>query len=380
MDRVNEKIITFLKNPMCPKINYEIGCLSYEVGYMSQALTFLMRCTDLTEDKKMLSECFLLCSKVYCFQGNGDAFEYDAILKSLSYGLDYPEVHYIKSLYHSWRGEWEACYNTCFMAINVLKNYEPCFTPNLFSYHGKNSLMRQYELSKFKTRRYKYLTNSSDNTLFYRNSLIKLDYNYSEILQDIFVEKISKGKRNGTFLEIGANDYMLHNNTFLLEKKYDWTGVSIEIDSKYENEWKKNRPNSTFIVANALEVDYNSILPNVPYIDYLQLDCDPSAITYDIMLKIPFNSFKFKIITFEHDAYRGEEGECIRILSRNFLKSKGYVMVAGNISADYTLHHVCEDWWVHPELVEDYKKYVRDSDTPTSAANYIFEAFGSLFN
>jgi hypothetical protein len=35
--------------------------------------------------------------------------------------------------------------------------------------------------------------------------------------------------------------------------------------------------------------------------DYLQLDCDPPSVTYDILTKIPFDEHKFAVITYEHD-------------------------------------------------------------------------------
>jgi hypothetical protein len=40
------------------------------------------------------------------------------------------------------------------------------------------------------------------------------------------------GKRNGKFLDIGASDPKIINNTLLLEKNFGWTGVQIEIDEQ----------------------------------------------------------------------------------------------------------------------------------------------------
>ena len=45
---------------------------------------------------------------------------------------------------------------------------------------------------------------------------------YSQASQDLFVLKTLHYKRNKTFLDIGPR-----SNTFLLENKYDWTGITV---------------------------------------------------------------------------------------------------------------------------------------------------------
>lgn len=56
---------------------------------------------------------------------------------------------------------------------------------------------------------------------------------YSQAGQDIYVEEITQKKINGTFLEIGSNHPIEHNNTYLLEKKYNWKGIMVEYDSSF---------------------------------------------------------------------------------------------------------------------------------------------------
>ena len=53
--------------------------------------------------------------------------------------------------------------------------------------------------------------------------------NYSQANQDMFVLMMLDGKRNGTFLEIGAHEPINISNTYLLEKDFDWNGISIDI-------------------------------------------------------------------------------------------------------------------------------------------------------
>ncbi len=67
---------------------------------------------------------------------------------------------------------------------------------------------------------------------------------YSQIGQDIEVLKSLNYKKNGYFIEIGANDGIQLSNTYLLEKQYDWTGICVEPIPRTFDKLVKNRPNS----------------------------------------------------------------------------------------------------------------------------------------
>jgi hypothetical protein len=169
----------------------------------------------------------------------------------------------------------------------------------------------------------------------------------------MFVLAITGGKKNGSYLEIGSAGPYYGNNTALLEKNFSWNGVGIEYNKDFIPEYEANRSNPVLCV-NALQVNYDEILStlskNEPgVIDYLQLDCEPSKVTYQIMERIPFDKYKFRVITYEHDDYVDME-KCYRYKSRQFLKSKGYVLVVNDVSPDGKSNF--EDWWVHPDLVD----------------------------
>lgn len=73
---------------------------------------------------------------------------------------------------------------------------------------------------------------------------------YSQIGQDqFFIENIAKGKRGGTFLDVGAHDGIATSNTYALETHFDWTGICIEANPRLADACKKNRPKSTVMQA-----------------------------------------------------------------------------------------------------------------------------------
>ena len=53
----------------------------------------------------------------------------------------------------------------------------------------------------------------------------KIKTNWSQSMQDIFVLSMLDGKRNGVYVEIGADKPKIINNSYLLEKKFGRRGV-----------------------------------------------------------------------------------------------------------------------------------------------------------
>lgn len=174
--------------------------------------------------------------------------------------------------------------------------------------------------------------------------------NHSQSGQDMFTLMMLNGKRNGTYLEIGANDPINISNTFLLERSFEWKGLSIDIQ---ENPNFRFVRTNDYLIADALNIDYNEILeryslPNI--IDYLSIDIEPSINTFTALKNLPHDKYKFNVITFEHDFYSGDPHN-VRIESREFLQSLGYKLVVTNLSGlgtDYPF----EDWYVNPDVVD----------------------------
>ena len=200
--------------------------------------------------------------------------------------------------------------------------------------------------------------------------------NYSQMYQDMFVLSMLNGKRKGVYLEIGSGHPVYGNNTYLLEKYFDWTGQSIDkANYLFDSELYEPRKNPTMII-DALKADYIEILSNdfKKNVDYLQIDCDPPSQSYEILTKIPFDSYRFAVITFEHDYFCDPEKK-YRELSREYLKSKGYVLVAGNMGINSMFPF--EDWWVHPELISitTINKFKNNININNAVEEYMLKNF-----
>lgn len=232
--------------------------------------------------------------------------------------------------------------------------------------------------------------------------------------QDLFVIAMTQGRRQGTWLELGAWQPIAGSNTYLLETRYQWSGISIDIDdhsinvsSQWEQIWSETRqpswphkllqldeldpmqqnqfrdmrldiwmqetlnhidfidpsqrswanirPKTSFYKCDAMTFEINS-LP--AHIDYLQVDIDPVLANLEILFKL-VPQHEFSVITFEHDIYMSQpEYQRARTESRQWLWAHGYELIAGDVAIEpyliedkSLLPAMFEDWWVHPRYI-----------------------------
>ena len=183
-----------------------------------------------------------------------------------------------------------------------------------------------------------------------------IENNYSQAMQDMFVLTMLDGKKNGVYVEVGADQPKGINNSYLLETEFGWSGVSFELDEdkvEYFNSIRKNK----CVCADATDYDYESLFNERNYpkqIDYLQLDIDPAEGTLEAMKKIPFSDYRFSVITYETDVY--SSGPDIQDEEIAFLKERGYQLVVRNVKNE---NNPFEDWWIDPNIVseERWKPY-----------------------
>lgn len=182
---------------------------------------------------------------------------------------------------------------------------------------------------------------------------------HSQSCQDLFVISTMKQKTNGYFLEIGSNDPIKHNNTYLLETQYDWKGLMVEHDKSFESSYKQHRPNSIHELADARQVNYRQIMDMNMFptnMDYLQIDLDvnnrSTLDTFLLLNDTVFNKYKFATITFEHDIYTGNFFNT-QSISREILQNRGYVLMFPDVSVFWEGgYKPFEDWYVHPDLID----------------------------
>ena len=108
----------------------------------------------------------------------------------------------------------------------------------------------------------------------------------------------------------------------------------------YVDFWDSKR-STPIVVSDALETDFSLLFKehSLPtYIDYLSIDLEPPLVTYEALKRVPFDEYKFKVITFETDFYREKSTQGP---SRELLKSHGYKLVLSTRNQ--------EDWYIRED-------------------------------
>jgi hypothetical protein len=386
-----QKLLQQLTNEhvLYPKNPEKMFALARQYDKMKQgaaAISFYIRTADIEENDEFLQyQCMLYAGKCYERQGHRTHTVFGFYQHAVSLMLDRPEAYFLISQEYAKKEDW---HNTLIYARHGLKysasisddeilpdlDYTGSFTLQYLVAYANWKISGSVK-AKLEFFDLKYNTELNDeyeekvttmlnqhtgypDYIPYRKSdmakykfpfygLDSIEENYSKHFQDMFVLSCHKGKRNGTYLEIGSGHPFTHNNTALLETKFNWKGISIDLNDSLSFQFGATRRN-TVICMSALEVNYAELLEKHCFdnvIDYLQVDIDD--LSYEVLQKIPFDEYKFGVITFEHDAYSGDE---LRRVSRKYLEEKGYKLVGKNIA--YNLTNEYEDWYVHPDIIQ----------------------------
>lgn len=374
--------------------NFNLALWYYNQEHFAPALSFFLRAAERSEDDLLAYESLLLGFYCYDKQSGRNATSQVLLEHAICLLPRRPEAHFLLCKLYEKKGECHhLSYKTAHLALlNCDFDLDPLSINT--DYPGKYGFIFQkahmgYYWGKSKECRllfreliddyndemddtYKKIVQSNltsmgsgpvdvafnqydpenvDKLRFKFTDCEKITKNFSQVYQDMFVLSLYDGKRNGTYLEIGGGDPFLGNNSALLEKNYDWKGISIEYNRELTESYNKVRKNKA-LCKNALEIDYKKLLDenfDTNVIDYLQLDCEPSKSTFEILLGIPFDTYKFGVITYEHDHFV-DITKTYRQKSRNYLKSIGYELIVNDIGP--TDWYSFEDWWVNPELID----------------------------
>lgn len=196
----------------------------------------------------------------------------------------------------------------------------------------------------------------------------------SQIGQDFWVIcEVFNQKKNGYFVEIGSVDGTSYSNTFILEKRYDWTGLCIEANPIFYEEL--NAVRSSICIEKCISSKEEELLflqdsvcghvlnsgedksgagvirvPAVPLekvlrenhapkeIDYLSIDVEGHEDA--VLLEFPFEKYRFNSITIERpsDSLR----EC--------LNANGYQIIREVADLDV--------FYIHQDFLETYYQNV----------------------
>lgn len=421
MSNISLLFESYINDPSDPETNFMLALAYDSIGQTAAAISFYIRTAERTDNDLLKYECLVRASMCFDIQGSRGLSVRGLLQHAIAIMPSRPEAYYLLARYyerdtfkHQDRVEgWFNAYTYSSIALSVC-DFDCSPLRTVVDYPGKHGLLfekavtswwcglceesrflfkellRDYDLdddhrravianlNMFGELNTKEITGFSADD--YPRLKVKfpgsnaIEKNFAEAFQDMFVLMATNGKRNGTYLEIGSGYPFYGNNTALLEQQYGWNGLSIDLHPDSERLYNEQRKNKC-ITRDATTIDFEKMLSSLNFpadIDYLQLDCDPPHVTFSILENIPFDTRRFAVITYEHDDYC-DESKSFKEKSRALLSSKGYVLAVDDIAPDDWRNY--EDWWVHPELVNQktIKKIMSVTGKTKSAASYIFK-------
>jgi FkbM family methyltransferase len=202
-----------------------------------------------------------------------------------------------------------------------------------------------------------------------------ITHSNSQLRQDLFVMSELNFQQGGFFVEFGATDGVTLSNTHLLEKFFGWRGILAEPARCWHSKLAKNRQarvdhrcvwtdSKSTLVFNEVSVPELSTIESFSHLDnhvqtrqtgqrygvqtvslndllaehgapelieYLSIDTEGSE--YEILSRLDFERYRFKIITCEHNFTSNREK------IHGLLTQYGYMRKYENLS-------LFDDWYV----------------------------------
>jgi FkbM family methyltransferase len=202
----------------------------------------------------------------------------------------------------------------------------------------------------------------------------------SQVGQDFWVfGEAFNGKRSGFFLELGSADGITLNNTYILEKRFGWTGICIEANPvffKTLSAVRSARCLNCCVDSTEGEVEFfqDGLMGGImgtdeqrpagrsgdgvirvksyplatildrysapPVIDYLSVDIE--GVEERVLIGFPFERYRFLALTIERPSDR----------LRRHLSAVGYILVKEIPGLDW--------FYIHSSFLEAYRDNVYD--------------------
>jgi FkbM family methyltransferase len=208
---------------------------------------------------------------------------------------------------------------------------------------------------------------------YFEGALLKRSFTASQGGQDLWVYgEVFNEKKDGYFVDIGAHDGVYLSNTYLLEKRYAWTGICVEANPETFSNLTRNR--SSKCLNYCLDAEERTVIfakrgvmggivaddtrnpqgPGAdlvqlktvtlgrmlresgapPLIDYLSIDIEGAE--ERVLADFDFLSYRFKCITIEEPSAR----------LRELFRRNGYILVKDIPGLDA--------FYVHQDFKDEY--------------------------
>jgi FkbM family methyltransferase len=87
---------------------------------------------------------------------------------------------------------------------------------------------------------------------------------FSRNVEEWAIRDFFQDRKDGIFLDVGANHYKDENNTYFLEQRLGWSGVAVDALEEFAGDYSAHRPRTKFVAAFASDVPDTTVQFFVP--------------------------------------------------------------------------------------------------------------------
>jgi hypothetical protein len=112
----------YINEPSNPETNFWLAWEYDKIGQNAAALSYYLRCAELSDDEDLVYECLLKTWLMIHRTGRRPWYEHKQLLTAITQNPKRPEAYFFLSRIHSEKGEWKDCY---YYASTGLKLCDP---------------------------------------------------------------------------------------------------------------------------------------------------------------------------------------------------------------------------------------------------------------
>jgi hypothetical protein len=178
---------------------------------------------------------------------------------------------------------------------------------------------------------------------------------FSQAGQDRFVHTLLP-IRDGTYLDVGANNPITINNSYGLEV-LGWDGLLVDNSGESMIACERERSGAFYLTDAAASQNWQAALAQAALptdrLSYLSLDIDFA--TLECLKNLPLSKLRFSVLTVETDEYR-QPGRRDTIL--DIMRFHGYDVLCADVCNDGLSFEIwaCDPGYVNPALADKFRR------------------------
>ena len=118
-DKIQPLLDQYISNPRDPETNFWLAWEYDKIGQNASALSYYLRCAELSKDKNLVYECLLKTWLMVHRTGRRPWYEHKQLLTAITQNPKRPEAYFLLSLLHGNKEAWKESYYYASVGLEI---------------------------------------------------------------------------------------------------------------------------------------------------------------------------------------------------------------------------------------------------------------------